>query len=223
MQKIIHRKLHFLCFLDGSVSRRIYLPLQEMQEMRVQPLGQEDPLEKKMSTHSRILTWKIPWTEEPGRLQSLGSQRVGHDWAEGQRKIFLCTSLSLSPTSRCESCKSVHSFCCRNAWPAGKRSIRLKGTSLVLRWQRTHLQHLRPGFHLEVRTTPWRRGWLPTPVFLPGEFHGQRNLLSCSPWGRKESDTTEPLSLHFKVKRLERKERTWWKRLYLYYSKVLTG
>ena len=125
MQKIIHRKLHFLCFLDGSVSRRIYLPLQEMQEMRVQPLGQEDPLEKKMSTHSRILTWKIPWTEEPGRLQSLGSQRVGHDWA-GQRKIFLCTSLSLSPTSRCESCKSVHSFCCRNAWPAEKKVHKIK-------------------------------------------------------------------------------------------------
>ena len=44
-------------------------------------LGQEDPLEKKMSTHSSILAWKIPWTEEPGGLQSMGSQRVGHDWA----------------------------------------------------------------------------------------------------------------------------------------------
>ena len=43
--------------------------------------GSEDPLEKGMATHSGILAWRIPWTEEPGRLQSLGSQRVAHDWA----------------------------------------------------------------------------------------------------------------------------------------------
>ena len=49
------------------------------QETGVQSLGQEDPLEKEMATHSSILAWKIPWTEEPGRLQSMGSQRVGHD------------------------------------------------------------------------------------------------------------------------------------------------
>ena len=45
----------------------------------VQSLGQEDLLEKEMAMHSSILAWKIPWTEEPGRLQSMGSQRVGHD------------------------------------------------------------------------------------------------------------------------------------------------
>ena len=45
----------------------------------VQSLGQEDPLEKEMATHSSTLAWKIPWTEEPGRLQSMGSQRVGHN------------------------------------------------------------------------------------------------------------------------------------------------
>ena len=50
-----------------------------MQETWVQSLGQEDPLEKEMATHSNILSWRIPWTEEPGRLQSMGSQRVGHD------------------------------------------------------------------------------------------------------------------------------------------------
>ena len=47
--------------------------------MQVQSLGQEDPLEVGMATHSSILAWKIPWTEEPGRLQSIESQRVGHD------------------------------------------------------------------------------------------------------------------------------------------------
>ena len=49
------------------------------QETRVRFLGWEDPLEKEMATHSGILAWEIPWTEEPGRLQSMGSQRVGHN------------------------------------------------------------------------------------------------------------------------------------------------
>ena len=49
-------------------------------------------------------------------------------------------------------------------------------------------------FNLWVRKIPWRRKWQPTPVFLPGESHGQRSLEGCSPWGCKESDTTERLS-----------------------------
>ena len=48
-------------------------------DTRVRPLGQEDPLEKGMATHSSILAWKIPWIEEPGGLQSIGLQRVGHN------------------------------------------------------------------------------------------------------------------------------------------------
>ena len=50
-----------------------------MQGTQVQSLGQEDPLEKEMATHSSILAWRIPWTEEPGGLQSMRSQKVGHD------------------------------------------------------------------------------------------------------------------------------------------------
>jgi len=50
-----------------------------MQEMWVQSLGWEDPLEKEMATHCSILAWEIPWIEEPGGLQSMGSQRAGHD------------------------------------------------------------------------------------------------------------------------------------------------
>ena len=53
--------------------------LPTMREIWVQSLGREDLLEKEMATHSSILAWKIPWMEEPGRLQSMGSQRVGHD------------------------------------------------------------------------------------------------------------------------------------------------
>ena len=53
--------------------------LPAMQETQVPSLGWEDPLEKGAATHSSILAWRIPWTEEPGGLQSMGSQRVGHD------------------------------------------------------------------------------------------------------------------------------------------------
>ena len=49
------------------------------QESWVQSLSQEDPLEKEMATHFRILAWRTPWTEEPGRVQSIRSERVGHD------------------------------------------------------------------------------------------------------------------------------------------------
>ena len=81
---------------DGNPLRGIYLQaiiwietlvaqmvknLPAMQETWVWSLGWKDPLEKGMATHSNILAWRIPWTEEPGRLQSMGSQRVGHDWA----------------------------------------------------------------------------------------------------------------------------------------------
>ena len=53
--------------------------VQELQKMQVRYLGQEDHLEKGMATHSSILAWKIPWTEEPGRLQSMGLQKIEHD------------------------------------------------------------------------------------------------------------------------------------------------
>ena len=53
-----------------------------MQETQVRSLGWEDPQEEKMATHSSILSWKIPWVEEPSGLQSMGLQRIGHDWAE---------------------------------------------------------------------------------------------------------------------------------------------
>ena len=55
--------------------------LSTMRKTRVRSLGREDPLEKEMAIHSSTIAWKIPWTEEPGRLQSMGSQGVGHDWA----------------------------------------------------------------------------------------------------------------------------------------------
>ena len=78
------KKLFISCSLSvirASLVAQTVKCLPTMQETRVWSLGWEVPLEKKMATHSSILAWKIPWTEEPGRLQSMGSQRVGHDWA----------------------------------------------------------------------------------------------------------------------------------------------
>ena len=65
-------------FPSGSAVKNLPA-MQEMQEAWVQFLGQEDALEGERATHSSILAWRIPWTEEPGTLQSIGSQRVGHD------------------------------------------------------------------------------------------------------------------------------------------------
>ena len=61
------------------------------------------------------------------------------------------------------------------------------------------LQCGRPGFHPWVGKIPWRREWLPIPVLVPGEFHGQRSLVACSPRGHKESDTTEQLKISLSV------------------------
>ena len=55
----------------------------------------------------------------------------------------------------------------------------------------TNAGDVRFGFNPWIRTIPWRRKWQPAPVFLPGKFHGQRNLAGYSPWGHKESDMTE--------------------------------
>ena len=63
---------------EDSLVAEMVKSLPSMQETRVQSLGQEDPLEKEMATHSSIPAWKIPWTEEPGGLQSMGSERIRH-------------------------------------------------------------------------------------------------------------------------------------------------
>ena len=110
------------------------------------------PLKKEMATYSSILAWKIPWTEEPSRLQTKGSQES--DMTQG-----LNNQTSLIPG--------------------------------LPRWRQK-----RHRFDPWVGKIFWRRAWQPTPVFLPGESHGQRSLVDYSPQGRREQDTTEPLSTH---------------------------
>ena len=67
-----------IVYIASLVAQRLQR-LPAVRETRVQALGREDPLEKGMATHSSMLAWRIPWTEEPGGLQSMGLQRVGHD------------------------------------------------------------------------------------------------------------------------------------------------
>ena len=80
-----------------------------MWETQVRSLGQEDPLEKEMTTHSSILAWRIPWTEEPGRLQFMGLQKVEHGWATNTHTQSLSFSnsklnnLTIWSESKCES------------------------------------------------------------------------------------------------------------------------
>ena len=82
---------HFSFMLSYSLVVQMIKNLPAMWETWVWSLGWEHPLEEGMATHSSILAWRIPWTEEPGGLQSMGSQRVGHDWAtkRTQKKTML--------------------------------------------------------------------------------------------------------------------------------------
>ena len=91
MQQVNPTHINLLGFPGGSVVKNSPA-MQEMQETWVWSLGREDPLEEEMATYSSILARKIPWTEEPGRLQSMESQRIRHDWAK--------YSAYLSPASK---------------------------------------------------------------------------------------------------------------------------
>ena len=79
---------YLLPFLWASLGARMVKRLPAMWETWVRSLDREDPLEKEMATHPSTLAWKIPWTEEPYRLQSMGSQRFGHDWATSLHFTF---------------------------------------------------------------------------------------------------------------------------------------
>ena len=139
--------------------------LHTKQETWVLSLGQEDPLEKGKATHSRILAWRMPWTEEPGGLQSIGSQRVGHNWVTNTFMVMWWTS---------------HVALVVRNLPANAGDVRdsdsIPGSGRSPREEMAH-----------------------TPVFLPGESHGQRSLVGYSPWAHKKSDTTEYLSTYSEV------------------------
>ena len=134
-------------------------------------LGQE----KAVAPHSNILAWELPWTEEPGRLQSMGLQRVGHDWATSLSLFFfLYWRRQWHPTPVLLPGKSHGWRSLVGCSPWGRSE-----------WDMTERLH----FHFSL--TCIGEEWQPTPVLLPGEPQGRRSLVGCSLWGRTESDTTE--------------------------------
>ena len=94
-----------------SLVTQIVKNLSAVQEMQVWSLGPETPLEKGMAIHSSILAWRIPWTEEPGRLQSMWLQRVRHNWATN--------TFTFQKTGTCEKRTTKGSFYCLSHVPVG--------------------------------------------------------------------------------------------------------
>ena len=142
----------------------------EVKYPQVRFLSQEDTPGEGMATASSILAWRIPWTEEPGRLHSIGLHRVRHDW------------INLA----CRQDKTCH-----------RPHITFFFFSLVLlHWTKRLslwlicLQCGRLGFDPWIGKILWRRERLLTAVFWPGEFHGL-----YIPWSCRESDVTEQLLL----------------------------
>ena len=102
---------------------------------------------------------------------------IPHVSGSTSREILFCPSYEISPIKRSKS---------REAFPGGSEG-------------RLRLRCGMPRFNPWVGSIPWKREWQPTPVILPGEFHGQRSLAGCSPWGHEESDSTCPASGKSKV------------------------
>ena len=215
------------CSLVAQTVKR----LPTMQETWVWSLGREAPLEKEMATHSSTLAWRIPWTEEPCRLQSVGSQRVGHDWATSLPStsflpyklckyleiimylstghlVLLLVSIwakeyALNPVKNLSEFKVDFSLLKAN----------LFGSAVVKN------PPANAGDARDMGKLPWRRRWQPTPVFLPGKSHGQRSLVGYSPWVCKEADTTEcalpvkiqsPISDSWESRVFIRAPSSWW-------------
>ena len=136
--------------------------------MRVQSLGQEEPLKEGMATHSSVLAWRIPWTEEPGGLQSMGLHKVGHNGSD------------LAHT---------HTPCFSHNARSWVQLANKTNTVPALTKVRTSWGDKQPSKQINTIKKPLvprcrRRRWHLTPVLLPGKSHGRRSLESCSPLGR---------------------------------------
>ena len=191
--------------------------LPETQETQVWFLGQKDPLEKEIATHSSILAWKIPRTEEPGGLKSMGSQRIGHNWVTNHAHVYrnyffcfigsnpyLCGGVKISPFC-CLICLSslvVISWAHRNKFFiefAGlTESSGHSGGWTGWIFKATHLAATSASWFPSASTVPHLKC---SVVFIIAVLavvswliHLTINPLSCSPWGHKVLDTTERLN-----------------------------
>ena len=178
--------------------------LPPMRETWVRSLGREDPLEKEMVTHSNILAWRIPWTEKPGRLQSMGSQRKCElstlviqrpPAKEGTSEVFrtgptLCRGLLSILLDRSRTLEI----------PTWNRKLSPTPTASLVTWQvknpPSNAGDTRDmGLVLGSRRSPWEGNGNPLQYSCLENSHGQRSLAG-SPWVHKESDTTEHAHTH---------------------------
>ena len=153
-----------------------------MQETGVRSLGQEDPREKGMATHSSSLAWRIPWTEEPGRLQSMESQRIGHDCVTNALRAvpFVERTFHCSYQGMCLSknlWKNPHPESVWWPWTENGISLSSKDTN-----------SFPPGWLLQVKGTWWLWGFIykvakwgyKTPNSIPGDFPvSTRRIPTC--------------------------------------------
>ena len=139
--------------------------LPTMWETWVRSLGW-DLLEKEMATHSSTLAWKIPWTEKPGRLQSMGSQRVGHDWVTSlsYRKLYIVQKLHTHIYIYISFCAGSVLKNLRICLPTRKHALDPWGQGKIA----------------------WRRKWEPALDSLHWKSHGQSSLVGYSTGGCKE-------------------------------------
>ena len=149
-----------------------------MQETQVRSMGGEDLLEKEMAPHSSIFAWEIPGTEEPGRLQSMGSQRVRHDWATSLSLFLLCTGEGNGNPLQCSCLENPRDgLALSRTW---LKWLTYQQKQIRLPWwlsgKESACQCRRCRFDPWVGKISWRRKWQPTPVFLPGKSQGQRSL-----------------------------------------------
>ena len=187
-----------------------------MRETWVRSLGREDPLEKEMATHSSILAWRIPWAEEPGGLQSMGSQRVRHDWATSFHFTSLQRLKKAVPKNWCLQTVVLEKT--PESLLDGKeiKPVNLKGNQPWILVGRTGAEAEAPVFwssdtHSQLigKIPDVGKHWVQKERAsgdemarwhhrcnrhelgqISGDGEGQGGLVCCRPWGRKESDTT---------------------------------
>ena len=134
--------------------------------------------EKAMAPHSSTLAWKIRWTEEPGRLQSMGSLRVGQTERLHFHFSLSCIGEGNGNPLQCSCLENLRDG---GAWWAaiyGVDRVEHNWHDLVVVVGAVEWNKDGRWIH-----SIWSRKWQPTPVFLPGKFHGERSLVGCSPWG----------------------------------------
>ena len=158
--------------------QRIFLPTKEMQELWVPSLGQEDLLEKETATHSRILAWKFPWTEEPGRLQSMGSQKSQARLKQlnnNNRSLNTDPSVSNDYQSlKCyisQLCSIIYVFISFDLLMSSPKQVFLISGQLCLKWSIScfyHRQQLLPRMHVNLHLMA--EGKKPTELTVHSQF-----------------------------------------------------